>query len=213
MPRKPKPLSFYDEIPLSSETLDEVPQILEEVEPIAQHKSAQITFRDAEDLLQLHVGLTPRQIRFAYYYAITKDARNSALEAGYNEASPEKLDKYLSNIIHQLMSHSGVRSLLQALQLRAASTLVIDETYVVHTAAAIAENIEYRASDRIEALKLIAKVRGYFAPIRSEHDIHTRNVDEQKPQEILAALTRVYQDSRGADSLPKIPIDAEYEEK
>lgn len=208
---KPALQSYYEEVPLSKENLDELPRILEEVEPLASERNAQITSRDSYELRLLHVGLTPRQVRFAYYYALTKDARNSALEAGYNDATPKMLDKYLKNVVEQLMNHSGVCALLKALQLRAAATLVIDEMYVVHTAAAIAENIEYRASDRVEALKLIARVRGFFAPARSEHEV--KKSPEQNTQDALKSLTRVFQDSRNSRPLPLTPIDAEYEEK
>lgn len=204
-------MSLWDDVPLKEKDLAAVEEILMGVEPIAQRQDLRISLEDISDLRSMHLGLTPKQIRFAYYYVLLKNGPMAALKAGYDDTSEENVTRHTTITANELMQKQGVRNLVHALQLRAATTLVIDEHYVVHMSAAIAENLDYKPKDRIEALKLITKIRGFEAPVRVQHDVN-RNTDNANAPSALDTLHRVWQEKKGITEGTDDAMDAEVEE-
>lgn len=202
---------FRDELPLRAHELDAVEEILQGVEPIAQRQDMRISLEDIHDLRSLHLGLTPKEIRFSYYYVLLKNGPIAALKAGYSDTTEDNVARHTAVAANELLQKPLVTQLVQALQLRAATTLVIDEHYVVHMSASIAENLDYKPKDRIEALKLISKIRGFEAPVRVQHDVH-RTADVAGSTSALDTLHRVWQEKKKVSDDPDDTVDAEVEE-
>lgn len=200
----------WDESPVTEGELDTIEQIVKQVEPFAKRQDMRLSLEDIQDLRQLHLGLTPKQIRFSYYYVLLKNGPLAALKAGCVETDDRHVDHDTVRTANELLQKPLVMKLISALQLRAATTLVIDEHYVVHMAAVIAENYDYKPKDRLEALKLITKIRGFEAPVRIQHDSQ-RSVEVHGSS--FEALHRMWDEHKKLKDADEAPImDAEVEE-
>ena len=200
----------WDERPVTEGELDTIEAIVKQVEPFAKKQDMRLSLEDIQDLRLLHLGLTPREIRFAYYYVLLKNGPIAALKAGCVETDDRNVDRDTVLAANELFQKPLVMKLVSALQLRAATTLVIDEHYVVHMAAVIAENYDYKPKDRIEALKLITKIRGFEAPVRIQHDTQRSVEVHDSAFETLHRVWNEQKKLKDADDAPT--LDAEVEE-
>jgi len=200
----------WDERPVTEGELDTIEQIVKQVEPFAKKQDMRLSLEDIQDLRLLHLGLTPREIRFAYYYVLLKNGPIAALKAGCVDTDDRNVDRDTVLAANELLQKPLVMKLVSALQLRAATTLVIDEHYVVHMAAVIAENYDYKPKDRIEALKLITKIRGFEAPVRIQHDTQRSLEVRGSAFETLHRVWNETKELKDADAA--LTVDAEVEE-
>lgn len=194
---------MWDDIPLHQKDLDEVDKLAAEFEPILQKKDLRLSIQDIVNLREHHEGLTPKEVRFVYNYVIYKNAPTAAFKAGFNDTSEQNMGRYTAVQATRLLQKPEVKNLINALQLRAAAALVIDENYVVNMCAMIAENFDNKASDRIDALKLITKIKGFEAPARMIRETFNHLADNSNSLTALDALNKIYQAAKESIAVPE----------
>ncbi len=100
-------------------------------------------------------GLSPRQEKFAEYYAECGNTVQAALRAGYSE-------NYANSRAYELLENVGVSEYIRALSEKAQRERILTALERQELLSSIAKNNGEEAADRIKAIDVLNKMTGEY---------------------------------------------------